>query len=355
MPPPRGLPFVAGGTASLRKVESVKKRFTALDLALPGDRWQKSLTERMRDVDDVRLRAPVAEECTELNIPEGRLSLHNLQSVLHLCGGCVGVRFSGDDFQTLTGLTSTCEALFMKLDATFKALPSASKSRRLLGPYEPAAGGGDGAGAAAAATAVCTHADDVSAGEAATQVAAVHVQIDGYWEQVRRVQAVVRAKNETLPSAEERAKFQRFGKDPDAIEGSASQPQWLTALIGKYCRATGTEDVAAGGGHGHGQVTLGKLSAFLSCVAMGRFACTSDEREAFLVLLHASNDARHMFSHDADDARSFIDRVGCAYATPTAAQQYWASRFYGFLRTLSELKTMKEDERSLHVFDNFAS
>lgn len=346
MPPPRGLPFALGSSTSLRKVEAEKKRFTALDLVLPVDRWQKCLTERMRDVDDVRLRAPLAEECAELNIPEGRLSLHSLQSVLHLCGGCVGVRFSGDDLQTLTGLTSTCEGLFIKLDAAFKALPSSLKGRRLLGPYEAGA---------ATAVAVCTHTDDVAAGAEAAQVAAVHAQIDGYFEQVQRVQGVVRAKNETLPSAEERAKFQRFGKDPDAIEGSASQPQWLSALITKYCQATGTEDVAAGGGHGHGQVTLGKLSAFLSCLAMGRFACSSDEHEAFLVLLHASNDSRHMFSHDADDGRSFIDRVGSAYATPVAAQQYWALRFYGFLRTLSELKTMKEDERSLHVFSTFAS
>ena len=345
MPPPR-MPIPSGG-AGLRKTETEKKRFTMLDMTLQEDRWKKNLTERMREVDDIRMRAPVPEECTELNIPDSRLNLHSLQNILLLCGGCVGVRFSGDDLQELIASTTACETLFVKIDAAFKTLPTTAKNRRLHGPYEVTE-------STSSSSVRCLHPDDIAVGSESIDVANVQYQLDGYIDKMRQLQILVRTKNATLPSPEERLKYQRYGKDPDAIEGAASQPQWLSVLIAKYSKAVGLDtDEGSLQTHGHGKITLGKLAAYLSCIAMGLFACTSDEKDAFFVILHASNDVRHAFSFEADEPRSFIDRVGATFPSTVAAQQYWANRFYNFLRTLTELKSMKEDEKSINQFDSF--
>jgi hypothetical protein len=226
------------------------------------------------------------------------------------------------------------------MDTMFKVLPSCSKSRRLQGPYETNS---------TSSGISCTHPEDLAAGAETADIAAVHHQIDCYIDLMRQLQTVVRSKNQTMPSAEDRAKYQRYGKDPDAIEGSASQPQWLSVLIAKYNAAVGEDGESAGAGHG--KLTLGKLAAYLSCLAMGLSSCTGEEKEGFLVLLHASNDSKHSFSFESDDPRSFIDRVGRSYSSPVQAQQYMASRFFNFLRTLTELKSMPEDQKSIHQFN----
>ena len=254
----------------------------------------------------------------------------------------MGVRFTGEDLQTTISLTSACETHFLKMDSMFRLLPSNSKSRRLQGPYEANS---------TSSGMSCTHSDDLAAGAESADIAAVHHQVDGYIDLMRQLQGVVRSKNQTMPSAEERGKYQRYGKDPDAIEGAASQPQWLSVLMAKYSFAAGLD--GDGTSVGHGKVTLGKLAAYLSYIAMGLFSCTTEEKEGFLVLLHASNDSKHSFSFESDDPRSFIDRVGRGFVSPVHAQQYWADRFFSFLRTLTELKSMPEDEKSIHQF-NFA-
>ena len=348
MPPPK-LPFPSGsGSSSLRKTETEKKRFTMLDMTLPEDRWKKNLTERMREVDDLRMRVPVPEECTELNIPDSRLNLHSLQNILLLCGGCVGVRFTGDELPALIASTTACETLYVKIDTTFKTLPMTAKNRRLHGPYEIIES------TTSSSSVRCTHPEDIAVGSESNDVANVQHQLDGYIDKMRQLQTLVRTKNATLPSPEERLKYQRYGKDPDAIEGAASQPQWLSVLMAKYSKAVGLEtDESAVQTHGHGKITLGKLAAYLSCIAMGLFACSAEEKEAFFVILHASNDVRHAFSFESDEPRSFIDRVGHTFPSTIAAQQYWANRFFNFLRTLTEMKSMKEDEKSINQFDSF--
>ena len=347
MPPPRITFPTSGGPTALRKTETEKKRFTMLDMTLQEDRWKKNLTERMRELDDIRMRVPVPEECTELNIPDSRLNLHSLQNILLLCGGCVGVRFTGDELPALIASTTSCEALFVKIDSAFKALPTTDKNRRLHGPYEVIE-------STSSSSVRCTHPDDIAAGSESNEIANVQYQLDGYIDKMRQLQTLVRTKNATLPSPEERLKYQGYGKDPDAIEGAASQPQWLSVLMAKYSKAVGLDtDESSVQTHGHGKITLGKLAAYFSCIAMGLFACSADEKDAFFVILHASNDVRHTFSFETDEPRSFIDRVGHSFPSTIAAQQYWSKRFYNFLRTLTELKSMKEDEKSINQFDSF--
>ena len=53
-------------------------------------------TDRLRDVDQLRLYVPSQNERNLLHIPESveRLSMHCQQHILLLCGGCAGARFT---------------------------------------------------------------------------------------------------------------------------------------------------------------------------------------------------------------------------------------------------------------------
>ena len=179
--------------------------------------WKKNMTERMRAVDDIRMRTPTEIECSNLNIPNDRLNLHCAQSLLLLCGGCVGIRFTSEELQQLVSLSRSCETLYAQVDCLFKALPQLSKTRRIEVPYHndhpvtslifssssssssgpPSVKSGvDNVGEEGCTTYSADHDDQ--------KIIQLHCLIDSYFELVEQIQKVVMKKNESLPSEAER-------------------------------------------------------------------------------------------------------------------------------------------------------
>lgn len=72
-----------------------KKSFIDDDLDIDADRI-KTPTDRLRDVDQLRLYAPSQLERHLLHVHESieRLNLHSTSHILFLCGGLAGARFS---------------------------------------------------------------------------------------------------------------------------------------------------------------------------------------------------------------------------------------------------------------------
>ena len=88
-----GGPFGSGSGSlpfSLKKRE--KKRFIDSELGSSS----QTPTERLRQIDLLRLYTPLPEERKELRIPESieRLNLVEVKHLLLLCGGCAFVRFA---------------------------------------------------------------------------------------------------------------------------------------------------------------------------------------------------------------------------------------------------------------------
>ena len=131
-------PFMLNANALLSQGLKTAQKcdFVEENLALSDLRWKKNVTERMRSLDDLRMRTPTDNECSQLNIPNDRLNMDCVQSLLLLCGGCVGVRFSSEELQQLVSLASSCDALYKKVDAAFKSLSKLEKAKRLLKSYE---------------------------------------------------------------------------------------------------------------------------------------------------------------------------------------------------------------------------
>ena len=74
------------------KISEEKKKFIDSDIGNPS----QTPTERLRQIDLMRLYTPLPEERKELRIPESieRLNLVEVKHLLLLCGGCAFVRFA---------------------------------------------------------------------------------------------------------------------------------------------------------------------------------------------------------------------------------------------------------------------
>lgn len=194
-----------------------KYRFAHENLSLTILNWKKNLTERMRALDDLRMRTPTEEECSDLNIPNDRLNFHSVQNILLLCGGCVGIRFTSEELQQLVSLSGACETHYLKIDLSFKALHQAARTRRLKGPYSSDSNNEHTSLKSSSSSpsgpsllkpeeeigrnAACTlHNEDFDA----VDIVSVHCSIDSYIRLIKEIQVIVQKKNETLLSKTER-------------------------------------------------------------------------------------------------------------------------------------------------------
>ena len=135
--PPNAFRF-GGGTTTLRSKKEVKVSFAKKQMGSEANAelWKVSVADRMRHLDDLHKHAPLSEECVELNIPDDRLDLHSTRDILFLCGGCAGVRFSSEDFTTMSRSVSLLIPIWAQLESQFKTMDNASKKRVLKGgPY----------------------------------------------------------------------------------------------------------------------------------------------------------------------------------------------------------------------------
>lgn len=87
----------------------------------------KTVTERMRELDHIKLHTPLPEEVELLNVSPYRMDLIATQEIMYLCGGLVGVRFSSSDLAMLIRLSKEMGALWAQLGELFKCMSAASK------------------------------------------------------------------------------------------------------------------------------------------------------------------------------------------------------------------------------------
>jgi hypothetical protein len=169
--------------------------------------WSKHVTERMRALDDTRMRTPTQSECQQLNIPGDRLNIHNTSSILLLCGGCVGVRFTTDEIQKLVSITTSCETLYKTIENAYKALPQSFKIRRLKGPYNEQSekidnNVVDSIFSLPSLPPCCSnHPEDIDA----VEIIKLHCAIDSYLKFVIEIQELVKLKNSSILSQAERS------------------------------------------------------------------------------------------------------------------------------------------------------
>jgi hypothetical protein len=129
-PPSAGRPNPFGGlgaiTGVLRAVEK-KKNITDYEVNSFLGHRQKNPTDRMRELDSIRMHTPQQEEIELLNISSSRINLLVTQDILFLCGGLVGVRFSSEELMSLIELIKSASSAWLQIGEQFKNMSQASK------------------------------------------------------------------------------------------------------------------------------------------------------------------------------------------------------------------------------------
>jgi hypothetical protein len=193
LPPPPAFLKIGLGMNALRKAPG-KQRFTERNLKLSEDEtWKSTATARMRLIDDLQMYTPLTDDCSELNVSTDRLDLRNLNSVLFLCGGCAGSRFSSDDFRLFQRITKSLESTYSALDTAFKALPSSLRTKKLVGPY-----------ATTKEASLVVPIENITGTEDPVELIRFHQLADEYVAIIAELQSVVIEKHAALKSESER-------------------------------------------------------------------------------------------------------------------------------------------------------
>lgn len=203
----------------------------------------KNSTERLRELDKIRMYTPLPEEVELLNVTPYRMNLLVVQDLMYLCGGLVGVRFSSEELLELIRFTKGLSSTWTEIGSIFHGMSTACKKLTL--PAE------DGSGAESADNAELE------------QVRKLHQSADDYVALFGHLQAFIREKQKGVdPSARigmhisRKIYFLLFAKhsppsslttlvdapkleaDPESRMGR-KLPQWLSALIEKHQTSTG--------------------------------------------------------------------------------------------------------------------
>ncbi|KAJ1397356.1 hypothetical protein B484DRAFT_458719 [Ochromonadaceae sp. CCMP2298] len=363
-----------GGVRGGKLRERVEKK-TLVEYALAFGRG--SATDRLRELDSVRQHTPLPAEVSLLNLTPYRLNLHDSQTLLHLCGGLVGVRFSSTDLTALLGLSKRMVTCWAGLDAQHKSMGAGAKKLVLpaSAPSSTPVSEGSSAveGSAVESSVVAGVAVESSAvggigaeaeSEDVAQVRAFHATADEYVLLLQELQRVLREKQAEIDPSSKREL--RIDADPESKVGR-KLPAWLSTLAEKHAAAgaaaaaaaaaattadaAGTAGAAASGGAANGaaasaapevnrsQIRVGALSVFLSRCVTGEQACSQEEAEALSILVQASNDTHLSLSN--------TDLRPSQAHYPSHTPLYWAQRFYTFLSHMTELATAVRDETSL--------
>jgi hypothetical protein len=363
-----------GGLGGLTKKKKKQLRFQKKlafceELPTSSDQEKIAPTDRMRELDSMRMHRPTDNERKILALPESkeRVLVHSLGDVMLLCGGRRGIRFSGDELRKLTASTTELEARFKNLETIFNSLPSSSR-RKIL---------------AADVTSVGTLPEE---GEETSMP--FHRASNSYLDEYHALEEICRAKmaavQKQAESGEEMPK-----PDPEFDEKSKQPfPEWLMVLIARYLEAKTQKEeeqkenqkaspaqqsgsvVGRGDPGDAGKVdSLSRLSSFLGCcvfelnqqhhqlagfnsasagATIGPFKTM--ELRALQWLVRASVDLESCeqctSSSSAGVETAKPTGVGGGMAlTGKAGRQYWTMRIFTFLSKLRELKSIRKDER----------
>lgn len=182
-PPP--VPLGMGGLRLKEKM--AKGKFVDYDFSnfmYHSERYSKNPTMRLRDLDSIRLHNPVSEEISLLNISSYRMNINNLNDVLYLCGGLVGMRFTSDELLLVLSKTKRLVTLWDALDECYKAMdPSCRKFILLTSDLKLHCEGG-----------MCSDSE--------LYVAKFHILADEYVQELTDVQSMVRMKQSSIDPAD---------------------------------------------------------------------------------------------------------------------------------------------------------
>ena len=91
----------------------------------------KNSTERLRELDKIRMYTPLPEEVELLNVTPYRMNLLVVQDVMYLCGGLVGVRFSSEELLELIRFTKGLATTWAEISKIFQEMSTACKKLSL--------------------------------------------------------------------------------------------------------------------------------------------------------------------------------------------------------------------------------
>jgi len=162
----------------------------------------KNATERLRELDKIRMYTPLPDEIQLLNVTPYRMNLLVMQDVMYLCGGLVGVRFSSEELQELLRLTKGMNSAWNDVSKAFQEMSTACKKLSL--PVDEIVPG----------AVVEQTRDDVDL------VKKLHMYADEYVQLFAQLQVFVKEKQK--------------GVDPSARTGEFSGPCLFHARITKF-------------------------------------------------------------------------------------------------------------------------
>jgi hypothetical protein len=374
-----GLSGGLGGLAKKKKKFRFQKKLAFCE-ELPTSSEQEKLapTDRMRELDSMRMHQPTDEERKMLALPESkaRILVHGLGDVMLLCGGRRAIRFSGDELRKLTSSTAELEVRFKALETMFNAMPSSSRRKKLP----------------ADVTSV-----DSAEREGEDPSMPFHRASNSYLDQYHTLEKVcqpkMKAVREMAASGDEAPP-----PDPEFDEKSKQPfPEWLMVLIARYLEARTQKEeeqkenqkedaVQQKGKRDPGDAgkvdSLSRFSSFLGCCVFElsqqhHQQCTggavsgtpvpmigpfkTDELLALQWLVRASIDfdACEQCTGTAGGGaggKSVADTAELRIATPMgigggtgltgkSGRQYWTMRIFTFLSKMRELKSVRKDER----------
>ena len=247
-------PAVPSGMVGLKLKEKIAKgKFVDYDFSnfmYHSERYSKNPTMRLRDLDSIRLHNPVSEEISLLNLSSYRMNINNLNDVLYLCGGLVGMRFTSDELLLVLSKTKRLVSLWDALDECYKAMdPSCRKLIVQISDLKSHCEGG-----------MCS--------DSKLYVTKFHMLADEYVQELADVQSMVRMKQSSIDPSDSKGKPYsitlstipysirstvqcccyccldnqlRLDADPESKIGTKA-PVWLSTLIELYERSRSTVD-----------------------------------------------------------------------------------------------------------------
>ena len=214
-----------GGLKSRLKKKFIDESFIISDLEL------KTPTERLREIDSLRMYTPLQIERDTLRIPESieRLNLHLQHHIMLLCGGCAGIRFSSEEMREIISVVGSMETKFQILENKYQELSSTAKKYKK-------------------STMSLTSEVELTGTEGNIQIEGLNNQnveirdcqqalqfheiANEYTEFLRTVQNLVRCKNDCISaSSSEIAALLTFEKDPVFSTGPAMPVYQLTSIV----------------------------------------------------------------------------------------------------------------------------
>ena len=109
-------------------VSFIQRDFTS---GAASSAWKISIDERMRYIDSFKLYKPIKEECDELNIPDDRIDLAQLNGLMIISFGNVGARYSTEEMNLLVQQTVKLNEIYTEITTLYQGVSAAVRKKKL--------------------------------------------------------------------------------------------------------------------------------------------------------------------------------------------------------------------------------